>query len=373
MGVLRQGVLRLKVGLVIYGSLDNLSGGYLYDRKLVECLRAAGDEVHVIGIPWRNYGRHLADGFSNQLRRELMSADVDVMLQDELNHPSLWRVNRAVRGRWSIISIVHHLRMSEMRAGWKNRAYGVIERGYLRSVDGFVFNSETTRDTVHAQIGGDKPHVVAFPAGDRFQSGVTEEDVRARAAADGPLRILFLGNVIERKQLHVLLEALTLVWNEPMWLDVVGGLDAEPQYAARVRRQAERLGLSDRVAFHGPLDDDALRERLASAHVLAVPSSYEGYGIVYVEGMGFGLPAIATDSGAAREIVTDRRDGFLIPTGSAPELSIRLRDLATDRKRLARMGGQALKRFARHLTWEQSMTAVREFLLEIVEKANAGT
>ena len=101
-----------------------------------------------------------------------------------------------------------------------------------------------------------------------------------------------------------------------------------------------------------------------------MPSSYEGFGIVYLEGMAFGLPAIATDSGAAHEIITnDRRDGFLIPIGSAPELSIRLRDLATDRDQLAKMGASALKRFARHPTWEQSMTTVREFLLEIVEQA----
>ncbi len=363
----------MRVGLVIYGSLDNLSGGFLYDRKLVECLKAAGDEVQVIGIPWRNYGRHLADGLSRRLRRELMAADVDVMLQDELNHPSLFRVNRAVQGRWPIISIVHHLRLSELRARWKNRAYGVIERSYLRSVDGFVFNSQTTRDVVHKQIGDGKPHVVAVPAGDRFHSGITETDINTRAMANGPLRILFLGNVIERKQLHVLLEAMTLVGNTPMRLDVVGGLEVEPEYAKRTQRQVEQLGLDDRVTFHGPALDDALREHLAAAHVLAVPSSYEGFGIVYLEGMAFGLPAIATDSGAAHEIITNRRDGFLIPIGSAPELSIRLRDLATDRDQLAKMGASSLERFARHPTWEQSMTSVREFLLEIVEQARAGT
>ena len=373
MGVLPQGVLGLRVGLVIYGSLDNLSGGFLYDRKLVDCLKAAGDEVQVIGIPWRNYGRHLTDVMSRGLRRELMAADVDVMLQDELNHPSLFRVNRAVRGRRPIISIVHHLRLSELRARWKNRAYSVIERSYLRSVDGFVFNSETTRDVVYKQIGSGKPHVVAVPAGDRFHSGITAADINTRAMADGPLRILFLGNVIERKQLHVLLEAMTLVGNAPMRLDVVGGLEAEPEYAVRMRRQVEQLGLHDSVTFHGPLLDNSLRDHLAASHVLAVPSSYEGFGIVYLEGMAFGLPAIATDSGAAHEIITNDRDGFLIPMGSAQELSIRLRDLVTDRDQLANMGAAALKRFARHPTWEQSMTTVREFLLEIVEKSRANT
>ena len=357
----------MKVGLVIYGSLDTLSGGYLYDRKLVETLERAGDTVEIISIPWRNYGRHLTDGFGGDLRRALRNANVDVMLQDELNHPSLFRANGAIRGRAPIISIVHHLRMSELRAGWKNRAYAVIERRYLRSVDGFVFNSETTRQSVREQIGEDKPNVVAYPAGDRFDVSTTENDVAERANADGPLRVLFLGNVIERKQLHVLVAALGFTGNAPIRVDVVGGLEVEPEYVSRVRQQVEREGLSDNVRFHGPLSDDALRKHFEEAHVLTVPSSYEGFGIVYLEGMAFGLPAIATDSGAAHEIVRDRRNGFLVPSGSAPELSIRLRDLATDRSRLARMGAQALRRFESHPTWEQSMTSVREFLMETME------
>jgi len=54
----------MKLGLIIYGSLDTLSGGYLYDRKLVEYLRRCGDTVEVISLPWRNYARHLADNLS---------------------------------------------------------------------------------------------------------------------------------------------------------------------------------------------------------------------------------------------------------------------------------------------------------------------
>jgi hypothetical protein len=49
----------MRVGMVIYGSLETLTGGYLYDRKLAEHLSAHGDDVDVISLPWRNYGRHL--------------------------------------------------------------------------------------------------------------------------------------------------------------------------------------------------------------------------------------------------------------------------------------------------------------------------
>ena len=363
----------MRVGLVIYGSIDTLSGGYLYDRKLVETLERAGDSVEIISIPWRSYGRHLTDSLRGSIRRALEGADVDIMLQDELNHPSLFRANHVIRGRVPIIAIVHHLRLSEMRAGWKNRAYGVIERRYLRSVDGYVFNSETTKRVVEKQIGKEKPNVVAYPAGDRFRTSMTNAQIRQRAAADGPLRVLFLGNVIERKQLHVLMEAMRLCDDSGVTADVVGGLDVEPDYVSKVRQQVANVGLNERVRFHGALGDDDLQRHLEQANVLAVPSSYEGFGIVYLEGMAFGLPAIATDSGAAHEIITDGQDGYVIQTGSAEELSHRLRGLAADRDLLARMGAQAVERFQRHPTWEQSMTSIRTFLVETVDRFHAAS
>ena len=46
----------MHVGLLIYGSLSTISGGFIYDRNLVRYLREAGDRVEVISLPWRRYG-----------------------------------------------------------------------------------------------------------------------------------------------------------------------------------------------------------------------------------------------------------------------------------------------------------------------------
>ena len=73
--------------------------------------------------------------------------------------------------------------------------------------------------------------------------------------------------------------------------------------------------LSSFVFLHGSLNNQPLIKKLKNAHVLVVPSSYEGFGIVYLEGMGFGLPAIGTTAGAAGEVIRDGVDGFLIQPG----------------------------------------------------------
>ena len=98
----------MKIGLVIYGSIDTLSGGYMYDRMLVEHLRAQGDTVEIISLPWRNYAAHLTDNFTFKLPPNL-----DILIQDELNHPSLIGANRE-KHPYPVISLVHHLRCSEL-------------------------------------------------------------------------------------------------------------------------------------------------------------------------------------------------------------------------------------------------------------------
>ncbi len=63
--------------------LDTMSGGYLYDRKLVKSLRKRGDQVEIISLPWRKYAAHLTDNFHFRLPRGF-----DLIIEDELNHPS---------------------------------------------------------------------------------------------------------------------------------------------------------------------------------------------------------------------------------------------------------------------------------------------
>ncbi len=65
----------MRLGLIIYGNLDTLTGGYIYDRILVEHLQSRGHRVDIISLPRRNYGRHLLDNFSLGLRGEQFSTE----------------------------------------------------------------------------------------------------------------------------------------------------------------------------------------------------------------------------------------------------------------------------------------------------------
>ena len=353
----------MKVALVIYGSLETISGGYLFDRMLVARLRLRGDEVEIISMPRRSYAASLID---NLTFRTLPG--FDLILQDELNHPSLFLANRRAH-RAAIISIVHHLRSSERRASWQNAIYRGVERRYLESVDGFIFNSEVTRASVERLIGPPGVHVVATPGGDRLGSS-THAQVMRRAQQPGPLRIICLGSLSPGKGVDVLLDALSLVPREAVHLQIVGPESAAPGFARRMRGKAAALQLP--VEFCGPLDDRPLEHSLRNAQVMVLPSYYEGFGIAYLEGMAHGLPALGTRAGAIPDLVSEGVNGYLVEPGDAAALADRIMTLTTDRGLLARLGGAALAAFREFPTWDESTERMRDFLLGVASARESG-
>jgi glycosyltransferase involved in cell wall biosynthesis len=173
---------------------------------------------------------------------------------------------------------------------------------------------------------------------------------------------LFLGNVIERKGLVTLLQALAQLPITNYQLNIVGSLESDPAYAKTIQTYIAENHLSSFVFLHGALDNEPLIEKLKSAHVLVVPSSYEGFGIVYLEGMCFGLPAIGTTAGAAGEVIEDGMTGFLIQPGNAQELATKLKVLYERRDLLVQMSLAARSRYQRQPKWNQTASQIREFL-----------
>ena len=186
------------------------------------------------------------------MRRRLRSARFDVLLQDELNHPSLFWLNRRLKEElpYPLFTIVHHLRSSEQRPAWQNRLYRQIERRYLRRRGWVHLQQPDHARGLSKDLGSicpHEPHIVAYPAGDQFGAQISEAEIARRAAEPGPLRVMFLGNLIPRKGLHTLLSALESLPAGACVLSVAGSQSVDPRYVRAIRRQIERAGLAGRV------------------------------------------------------------------------------------------------------------------------------
>ena len=385
----------MRVALVLAGDINAGSGGFYYDRRLRDRLRERGHAVDLVSLPRGSPARKLAANLrARRVAGRLSRADV--VVEDGLAHPAVLGVNR----RLSVptVALVHMIATrarggSDVCAAVARRAVRTVERRFLRSVDAAVYNAETTRRDA-AALGGPSRHVVAPPAGDRFDPDITPAAIRDRAEGRtasrgeagertagheasirdaGPLELTFLGNVAPRKGLDDLVAGLRRVGRTGVdWrLTVVGDRTVEPAHVAAVEDAVAAAGVADRVRFTGRLDDDAVAARLRETHVLAVPSRYEPFGMVYLEAMGFGCVPVATTAGGAAEFIRDGESGFLVDPDSPAGVASAVRRL-DDRDRLARMGVAARADYEARPTWTATLDRAIDFLESVAGEERTG-
>lgn len=186
-----------------------------------------------------------------------------------------------------------------------------------------------------------------------------------------PLRLLFIGRLVERKGVSVLLDALALLGAEAgVQLHLVG----DGPERARLERRARELGLETRVFFHGFVSSEEKARQLAASHALVLPAvldakgDTEGQGVVVLEAMAFARPVLASCVGGIVDMVEHGTTGWLLIPGDAQALADALRQCRDDPNE-TRARGEAGRR---HLESHFSMDASAARLAELYRALAAG-
>jgi phosphatidylinositol alpha-1,6-mannosyltransferase len=184
---------------------------------------------------------------------------------------------------------------------------------------------------------------------------------------DGPLRLLCVARLIERKGQHHLIEAVKRLTDSgvAVTLDLVGTGDARPAYEARVRE----LGLSERARFVGYVPREEIAAYYAAAHVFVLPSYNEGMSVSTLEAMAAGLPIIVTHIGGTAELVEEGVNGLTFDWADVDTLTAHLQHLATDRV-LARRMGAASRALAERFSWDAATERYLGLLAGLIASAS---
>jgi glycosyltransferase involved in cell wall biosynthesis len=320
---------------VVPGPLDQRTGGYIYDRRIVEGLRAAGWTVAV---------HELAGAFPNvdEAARRAAAQAVESMphsavpVIDGLALPAFVELADRLPQPW--IALVHHplaleTGLTPLEAG----AFAELERRLLAGAARVIVTSPGTRrdlaayDLDAARIG------VVCPG--------TDPAPLARGSTGPGLELLCVATLTPRKGHLVLLEALAELRALDWHLTCVGSAERDPACALEIARALDRLGLRERARLVGEHRGAELGRYYDGADLFVLASYHEGYGMVLADALARGFPVVATTAGAIPETVPDNA-GLLVPPGDPPALAAALRRVMTAPELRARLtaGARAARR-----------------------------
>jgi len=340
--------------LVVPGSLDSRTGGYIYDRRIVDGLRGRGWSVEV---------RELAPGFPRPSASALAHAAgvfaalprSTVTLVDSLALGAIPDIVADQASRLRIVALVHLPLAAAVGLDHDASAgFELTERRALQAVSLVVVTGRAALPLLARYRLPPERVAVVEPGTDRAPV--------ARGSDGSNVQLVSVATLNEGKGHEDLLRALQAVPFRGWHLTCAGSLTRHPATVGRVRALAGQLGLDAQVSLAGELDGPALEERYDRSDLFVLASLQETYGMAVAEALAHGLPVVSTRTGAIPDLVGEGA-GLLVTPGDRQALSDALSRTIGDAAFRAQLAEGARRVRERLRSWEDAsarMAAVLE-------------
>lgn len=338
-----------RLDFVVPGSLSTMTGGYHYDRRIINALRARGWTVSVHELD-ASFPTPSAAALADAQSRFSAFEDGAWVLVDGLAFGALPDLAETEANRLNLVALVHHPLALETGLTTRQAAqmWQAEQRALACAKRIVVTSTATIADLKRLGRTNTCCRVVA-PATDpaRLSSG----------SGNDTTNLFCVGSLTARKGHLDLITALGGLRDLNWQLACAGSTVRDPATAGLVRALIDQLQLSDRIELLGEVSDQALESHYHGADVFVLASHHEGYGMVFDEALAHGLPVVATQVGAIVQAVPERARLTAKP-GDIRALSNALRLVITDQPRRVEMQNAARAASRMPRSWEQ---AGREF------------
>ena len=345
-----------RIAFAIPGDITAPTGGYIYDRHIIEGLRALGWQVELLG---------LGEGFPFPSVETLREAQAKLaalpkgipVVMDGLALGVMPDIVAAIKTEHPVIALVHHPLAFESGLTTDQAAsLKQTEQQALQHVAHVIVTSPATaRDLIQ--------HFSVPPEGVDAVVPGTDRATFAKGSQSENVSLLCVGSVIPRKGFDVLLPALHQLSHLPWRLTIAGDRSRNAQASRQLDDDMNRFGFKDRIAVLGAVTAEALAQLYACADVFVLASRFEGFGMAYAEALAHGLPVVGTTGGAIPDTVPSEA-GLLVAPGSVDALAAALK-LIIERKDLRAQLADGARRVGRmQPTWADSSQRFSVVLLK---------
>jgi len=339
--------------LIFANSVDyaRLTGGYVYNTRVMRELAALGWEVVPLDLP-AGFPRPDAAARGQSARLLAALPDGALVIADQICFSPLANILPREAARLRLVMIFHHPIVKELGLPLKARGLlNLLEERALGACRLVIASSATTARTLTRDYDVEPDRIVVAPPGIECSP-----PVELPTFADVP-RLLSVGAVIERKGYHILVDALAGLRDTPWQLDIVGDLDRAPDYVEHLQAQIAAAGLAGRVVLRGGLSSAELETCWRSAHAYVAASVHEGYGMAVAEAIVRGLPTVTSDAGAIGEWL-DPNAALIVPNASREALRAAIGRVLAEPSLRSKLREGALAQAARFPTWADAAEVV---------------
>jgi glycosyltransferase involved in cell wall biosynthesis len=334
------------LSFAVPGAIDQPTGGYAYDRRVIAALRGLGCEVDIIDL---GDGFPYPDAAARQGARERLCAVPPgrPIVIDGLALGVLPEAAKALAATHPAVALVHHPLALEIGIAPETAAaFAASERAALAAVRHVVVTSPSTRRVLIAEYGvADACVTVALPGNDRVAA-------TARPRRDTVV-LLAVGAVVPRKGYDVLVDALAAIADLDWRLVIAGDCTRDRATADAIAAQIAARGLGARVRMGGAVGEDELAALHRDADLFVLASRHEGYGMAFAAAVSHGLPVVGTRAGAIPETVPPGV-GILVPPDDAAALAAALRAMVADPGRRETHAAAARAAAAQLPAWDET-------------------
>ena len=340
--------------VLVPGPLDAMTGGSIYDRRIVEGLRSQGWGISVQELD-SSFPEPTARARDDAASTLAALPDHEIVVIDGLAFGAMPDVLGLHAARLKLVALVHMPLAQQYglddAAVRRRESDEACALRYARAV------VATGRSTVVAlaEMGQHAPKVVLVEPG-------SDPAPLASGSGGGVPKLLCVAAVVPGKGHEGLLRALATIragWT----LTCVGSLRRDPVAAGNLLRLATTLALEDRVAFAGELDGDSLATEYDGADVFVLNTFRETFGMAVSEAIARGLPVISSRTGAIPEIVG--RGGLLIEPGDGTALAAALSAAVNDADARQEWRNGAIDARACLGTWSAAVSKMADVIAQV--------
>ena len=317
------------IHFIVPGPITQRTGGYGYDRRIIERLKSDGRAVEAVEL---DGSFPFCCDTARTAAADALAAipDAGLAVIDGLALPAFEGPLPHHADRISTVALIHHPLALETGLTASQRArLKSAENALIAQADGVVVTSRAT-----AKLLSDLGLCTGTPS---IVLPGTDSAPRASGSAGTAVQLLCVSTLIPRKGHGMLIEALADSSDLPWHLSCLGALDRDPETVSEVRKRIAAHGVADRVALVGEADETALAAAYDGTDLFVLASAFEGYGMAFAEALARGLPVVGSGEGAVRDTVPETA-GVIVPVGDRDALAAALRRVIGDdrfRQRLA--------------------------------------